>query len=144
MGEPLKHRRPVILDRDTKWRLLEGSEHRVLYKGGGGSPPLTTGWSWRAKAAAFTKADINPSFRLCFFRNASLCSALISWMLLKKEKLYIRPQDGGPNPGPPLLDSLPHIHLIEGGQHCTSVLSFLQPLSDSLTHAVHFHLQRAQ
>lgn len=60
--------------------------HGVLYRRGRGSPALTAGWSWRAKAAALTKADIKPSFRLCFFKKASLCSVLICWMVLKKRK----------------------------------------------------------
>lgn len=47
------------------------------------SPAFTMGCSCRAKAAAFTKADIKPSFILCFFRKLSRCRALISWMLLQ-------------------------------------------------------------
>ena len=34
----------------------------------------------------------------------------------------------------------PHIDLIEGGEHCVSVLSLFQSLSYPLTHPVHFHL----
>ena len=48
------------------------------------SPAFTTGCSCKAKAEAFTNADMKPSLRLCFFRKASLCRALISWMLLQK------------------------------------------------------------
>jgi hypothetical protein len=36
------------------------------------------GMSVRAEAEAFTKADIKPSFTLCFSKNASLNSFLIS------------------------------------------------------------------
>ena len=35
---------------------------------------------------------------------------------------------------------LPHVHLIECGEHCISVLSILQSLSNSLSHSVHLHL----
>lgn len=48
------------------------------------SPALTAGWSDRACAAAFTNADMKPSLMLCFFRKASLWTALISWMLLEE------------------------------------------------------------
>lgn len=36
----------------------------------------------------------------------------------------------------------PHINFIEGCQHGTGVLRFLQPLSDAQSHAVHLHLQQ--
>ena len=48
------------------------------------SPAFTTGCSCKAKAEAFTNADMKPSLRLCFFRKASLCRARISWMLLQE------------------------------------------------------------
>ena len=38
--------------------------------------------------------------------------------------------------------AVPHIDLIEGGEHGVSVLSILQPLCNPLPHAVHLHLCR--
>lgn len=66
----------------------------------------------------------------CFFMNASWYFFRNAIILLEKwEGVFEEIEKKG---------CLRHVDLVEGRKHCVDILSFLETLSNSLAHAIHF------